>query len=714
MREKKHSGWRDNRGAALILVIVCIAFVGILGVTILKATVTNRNMKLVDEKAKENFYSTESGVDIFLVNLQSLSEDMLGEEYAHLLTHYGVVGREQVKEGVKKRLWMELTGEYECADGMIAPVLKEEAEALFAGVEGYGTTFKLRNYADKTAIMARVDGEELVLMNLSITNIEKGYETQITTDVRVAIEFEELNIETPVMVPGAYEGYVIISDGTVKNHLTASNVSGSVYAGRDLLAEYNSALTLRSNQIIVGKTLKTAVGGKLDINSYWSGNVRVWAGNIATTAGSGGQSIAIGNGECYVADDLVLGAEDSDVTISGSYYGYNSGIGTLAMTGAETSSAITINAGNSNLDLSGLNTLWLAGKSFVTVPDIYGVSDTASYTEIMEGETISYKGNQLAYLVPEMCIKDYEHNPLTKAEYDAIVANGGMASYIDTSVSFGESASMNLAPYVNASMPCEVVPVRFMSEPEPLYYIYLKFRSSQAAEDYFLAYSNAYQAQLDSYSEILELGDVSLPASDNIYTSGTVLRVQDHKITEVVEGTMTVDQATVKQLDYKRKFEGLLRALDEYSIGVGDNTVVENILRISEINEISGANYYFFDEAYEPCVGGGAKYQVIVSNGNFSGASQNITGLILADGDVDLSGSTFRGMVIATGDVTLNAMTMSDTNADGSGFVQALLDNNTSINRFFNNYPLVDEDDDEEEAAEGKNITITLENWYKN
>ena len=56
-REKEN---RKNRGSALILVIVCMVFAGILGTSVLAASITNRDMKLVDERAKENFYSPSS------------------------------------------------------------------------------------------------------------------------------------------------------------------------------------------------------------------------------------------------------------------------------------------------------------------------------------------------------------------------------------------------------------------------------------------------------------------------------------------------------------------------------------------------------------------------------------------------------------------------------------------------------------------------------
>ena len=92
---------KNNRGSSLILVIICIAFAGILGATILMASATNRDMKLVDEMAKENFYQTESGLDIFMANLSQMAEDVMGEAYTYVLTHYSPDNDAQLKAEVR-------------------------------------------------------------------------------------------------------------------------------------------------------------------------------------------------------------------------------------------------------------------------------------------------------------------------------------------------------------------------------------------------------------------------------------------------------------------------------------------------------------------------------------------------------------------------------------------------------------------------------------
>lgn len=716
---------KNNKGSSLILVIVCIAFAGILGATVLMASATNRDMKLVDEMAKENFYLTESGLDIFLANLSQMSEEVMGEEYTYVLTHYSADNDDVLKSRVQRSLFYELTGSSDVSEGVSAAVkrslLEKNADGTLTGTlfygmepENYGVGFRLLNLEEGTPDLTAVaDGRDIVLKNVSIAYMENGYETVITTDVRLAVEFTRLDVEAPVTISGSYVDYAIISDQDVRISESASTVSGNVYAGEGLAADNSGRLALAAERVVVGGQLRTERGGSIDIAGL-TGNVAVWAKNILTvkdgTGATGAQSIRLRNADCYVADDMTIGAEHSEITITGNYYGYTTVGGGVT---AADSSAIVINAGNSTLDLSGLGMLWLAGRSSVRVPDVYGsdASGGVSYREIMEGETISYKGNQLAYLVPGECIKGYEHNPLTQAEYNAIAADGGIAGYIDTGARFGADGTMTLAPYAAAN-PCEVVPVRFLSESEPLYYVYIRFKSSAAAEEYFLKYSEVNRSVLDAYSEVLMLGEVKLPsAAGAVKTNGTVLKVNEkHQITDVIAGTISQTEAFERQSDLKRRFSGLLAMLDENYNGIAGESLVRNIVRMSEL-PAGEVRLYFDRDMKKQGEAASDGYQVIVKRGDVTlREAADFKGIIIADGNITLEGGSFSGMLLATGDITLRSVSVSG----GSSFLKELIDKNTSIQRYFMNYPLPSEEGGGGETANARNISVTVENWIKN
>lgn len=704
---------KNNRGSSLILVIICIAFAGILGTTVLVSSTANRDMKAVDEMAKENFYQTESGLDIFMANLSQMAEDEMGKAYQYVLTHYSPDNDSLLKSEVKRNLFYKLT-DTAYSDGATAavkPALLDDCTAkdsLFYGVDPaiYKTGLRLLNLeSGAVPLQVQVDGDDLVLKDLSVSYLENGYETTITTDVRVKVEFTKLNVETPVTVKGDYMDYSIISDQNVMVPEGGSTVSGNVYAGDSLVADNSGNLKLSAKRLIAGSEVRTQRGGSLDISGM-AGHVEVWTKNIQTvrdvTGATGGQSIQISGADCYVADDMTIGAEHSTVGITGNYYGYMTVGGGVT---AADSSAVVINSGRSTLDLSGLNTLWLAGRSSLRVPDIYGGDKSAgAYREIMEGETISYKGNQLAYLVPGECIKEYGHNPLTKAEYEAL-----RGDIVDTAAQFGMDGKMTLAGYV-ASNPCEVIPVRFLSEAEPLYYVYLKFKTGAAAQEYFLRYSQVNKSQLDTYADVLQLGEVKLPANAKIKTNGTVLRVNDsHQITDVVSGTIDSGEAFLKQSELKQKFSGLVAMLDENYNGVATGSLVNSIVRMSEIP--AGEVHLYFDKDMKKTDGPDADgFEVIVATGDLAFNSKEWKGIVIAKGKITVQGGKFSGMMLATDDITLRSADVTG----GSSFIKELIDKNPILQRYFMNYPLPPADGEGGEEAGARNISVTFENWKKN
>lgn len=89
----------------------------------------------------------------------------------------------------------------------------------------------------------------------------------------------------------------------------------------------------------------------------------------------------------------------SSVTLQGNYYGYNfqKNYGAQdpdSAKKAEFSSAMMVNGKSSHLDIKGLNYLLLAGRTFISR------KLDASNEDILMGESISARTNQLAYYVP--------------------------------------------------------------------------------------------------------------------------------------------------------------------------------------------------------------------------------------------------------------------------------------------------------------------------
>ena len=61
--KKIQTPMQDNKGSAIVMVLVSMAFVGIMASMLMFVTYNNYRMKITDYKAKDNFYSAEMAMD---------------------------------------------------------------------------------------------------------------------------------------------------------------------------------------------------------------------------------------------------------------------------------------------------------------------------------------------------------------------------------------------------------------------------------------------------------------------------------------------------------------------------------------------------------------------------------------------------------------------------------------------------------------------------
>ena len=68
---------KDNRGSGLIMVLIMVAFLGILTAILMVAAYGGYKMRLADKQNKDNFYSVEAVLDEINVGLQEKASDAL-------------------------------------------------------------------------------------------------------------------------------------------------------------------------------------------------------------------------------------------------------------------------------------------------------------------------------------------------------------------------------------------------------------------------------------------------------------------------------------------------------------------------------------------------------------------------------------------------------------------------------------------------------------
>ena len=81
LRKKLDILKEDNKGAAIVIAIVAIAFIGMLVGMLVYMAYYNYLMKHVDKRNKDNFYSAEYALDVLNAGLQKDISESMSEAY---------------------------------------------------------------------------------------------------------------------------------------------------------------------------------------------------------------------------------------------------------------------------------------------------------------------------------------------------------------------------------------------------------------------------------------------------------------------------------------------------------------------------------------------------------------------------------------------------------------------------------------------------------
>lgn len=480
---KKNSFHKDNRGASLLAVLILMVVVSAIAVVITKITIVNIQMKEVERGTKKNFYSADAIMDDLRTGAREQAETALENAYADVLQHYVdyTSGGKNAQDVFKQKYMNGLENYF--ADPMKTPVdtTNHEGNVVYR-VAGYDTGKVKACILDGTqqdCFVAPADPKYEIDYGAGTFTLKgvrvvykdaQDYETTITTDL--VFSTPDMNFSGQSQVK-EFMKYALIADQQININAGNVTVNGSAYAGKDgILANNNGSGVIAGKTIITRGDIATKEGCALSIGN---GNSSIWAENIQTT-GNSSSTINI-DGTAYVADDLALNGRESRVTLKGRYYGYNFqknyGTGDTVSTDADYSSAIMINGKNSNLDMKGLKYLMLAGRTFISRK-----TDTKN-SDILMGESLAARTNQLAYYVPAEYVDTATGKFLYReAGGTGIQAYDGMQEYA-TRINIAKD---DLEAMLNSERP--LVPYYYSGGVN----YYLNFKSQQDANKFFSTY----------------------------------------------------------------------------------------------------------------------------------------------------------------------------------------------------------------------------------
>lgn len=719
-RNEKTKRKQNNKGSAIVLVIVVLALMGILVSVVLYMCMANFHMKANDLQSKDNFYSAEQILDEIRVGLQEEASVAIDIAYMDVIQKYEL--RSSEPEERKKEFTILYINKLR--ESLMDPAYNNDDERY--SIE------KLKNFVqDQSVVLAAgetiennvgaqievldVDSDgikdnkmiaytsALVLKNISVKYKDnKGYVSIITTDIRIAIP--NISFESSLKIPEIIDYSLVANNQLVANSTTT--ISGSVYGGRNgIVANNGKSFYFKGSEVVVTPDLVTTENGKIVMDE----NTNLWAGG---TQVSGGTLSLLGNS--YIQDDTTVLGNASTLKISGKYMGlgmpedYTKSI-------AEEGSSIIINGTNSNVQLDDkLKRLLLPGNTYIGVNDAKDIitpipSITPSVNiqtngDVALGESLTAKASQIAYLVPAECIgyikkdagSDYEcvlgTNPVLYSKYESAYQNVSAVDKVEVDFS---KAGINYATKYGATFRQKYVRTsNGNATNETLIYYYMTFNSQAEAAAFFYDYFSENQERISEYLDIyintLEVSDIErLNVAGNILrrvpktdTQGNQVYDSDGNLEytyELVKETKSadtaagVDYATEISI-YNQVFEGLTTKLvrdassleqtekDNVNKSIENSPgIFANLIDMEMFNKLCNSQEFVGSNKAE-FVNEAEGVKAVVANNKeaYKVSSLNPeTSLLIASGDVEVD-KKFSGCIISGGKITINYGTGGD------------------------------------------------------
>lgn len=470
-----------DKGSTLITVIVAIAFVTILTTIILGSSLMNFRMKAIDRRTKDDFYYAEKALNDIYTGIGQETALVAGQEYDNAFKNVGTVvggvdySMSEEAEKVFKKKFIE----------------KAAAQIKASDLDGMKTLFQsyIVPVTGITCTVDKIGGISYELYNGSTTDIS-GHTVTISTAERirikdvqvkskdtrdfVAVISTDIIIETPTMdflsasvdVTDysiiANKGLYINGNATINGNVYAGlhakddpqvtaliddddygteklyggiNINGKASGGSDVKINGNY-ITSKGDINLSGTMPKLTVGNAAVAGVSDANLPNVYFDTIRTVDGATldkTEDVLNLNANIYALNDLELNADNSKVTITGNYYGYNDKTlpnpskkepGKMSFsfdTGHDDadSSAIIINGSHSTLDMSKIRSLVLMGRAYVDFAKGADSGQSIGGSEVSNvaatAEAVALKTNQQLYLVPTDLLES--PNPVVNDDY---------------------------------------------------------------------------------------------------------------------------------------------------------------------------------------------------------------------------------------------------------------------------------------------------------
>ena len=710
---------KRNSGSSIVIVIIAMAMIGILATTLLWMSYINYKIKVNDIRNKNSFYSAETVMEQIVAGLQKETSDAVAVAYQEVLSNWEELGSESNRYSSFASMYLDTLVKHlrdsEKGDGYYSRDILEG----YVDTTIWGNVNKTawNNGTDETdaskakaPVMELVNGNSLILRNVFVSYMDGDRLSIVSTDLCSDVP-QIVFTKSSSSIDDLYD-YLLIGNQGISLTQGSGQVTGdgSIYAGTDdkgkggIIINPASSLAINNGRYVISKGEIDVVGpgaGFIVRDAKETGS-SVYAKNLDLQSGT----ISL-DSKTYIANDLTLSGSGSKATLTKEYYGY----GTSTATGLEgdptdqeNSSAIIINGQNSTVDMSGVNTLMLAGRAYIgtntTKEELdqnaaAAVEDAGKKNEkaVLMGESITVKGGQIAYLVPTECLGVYNgetiigQNPLTQDQATKMQAYkeqyGTDFKEVDFTRQVGRLGGQSLASFGVADMDhIRKVSTQYVgggTESKSLTYYYLVMDADNAAKYYQTYYLNGSNKEsIDHYFKKYATGGILLgdyTSAQNSYTilgnalvsdalsqSGVSLLAS----TNTTTNTMTPAEVFQKSGEIANVYKGLTTNLSEDGASASTfRNVFDSVIKDKiTTKQADGTDHVDTIQEYLVNNGTGGTMEFttedglkgIITTGNYTlssatgGASK--VRLIVSLGDITID-RNFTGLAIAKGTITI-------------------------------------------------------------
>ena len=734
----------------MVVVIIAMAFIGILASVLMYMSLLNYQMKVNNLKAKDNFYSAETVLDEIRTAMGEQVSASIGTAYELVLKNYESTSAAEKQNKLRYYFLKDMQDNYavpggtdidhydltklysslspQVKQGTVLETLDDAGNVVYRmALDSSGGLKIWKTKEDGTReetteipngrFQLYTDGLSFCGLKVTYTDTD-GYVSVIQTDIRV--KMPDMDFAQAVTLPPitgismvAREDIQALPTNTAL--LSKNVIGGSFYADRFIVGseesgkgngvsvEWKEAAGSENEdkRMVIASDLYLGEGTSLKTDQYgevWTGSITM-NGGIPGNTGSQGNLSFLGN-NVYVAGDLKMSGERNIFTagtqIDGDFAGQYIGFGTGRNAD---SSAIVVNGTDTEIYLNELKNLTLAGNSYISLTKSAdgltaedGVSNTG-VKDVMMGQSIAVKSDQLAYLVPAQCIGvddsgktvlNGASNPITLEQYKDKIKDKEGVTEVALNIPSATLQGHTLADYGLTQSNIQRVFKRINSKITLVYY-YVSFDNTSdtaraAANRYFQDYYGANRQTMEAYTGLYTKA-IQVRNQENgayiMHLAGNVAMYDNDAAVgskeDVLGATLTDDGANAGYQALLAADQLKFQALSKKMIDVYEQLLPSektdsanaytNLVNEGEIESfhgfLNGSHENIIEARYFGNSTGNLMekdYKAVIVKGDYTypeAGTGEFRGLIIATGNVKVT-KDFHGTILSGGSITLD------------------------------------------------------------